>query len=156
MNELPDYLPGQEPMYGVKLEADQYYQGSHITITASLTENGIPVNVDDYAVKAVVKSDLSSNKLVWQGFMNCGIFVENNELQIKIPRSTLDTMPSGTYFVAVVGKLKRDVNHVATLFTRTISLVASAASTLPIVIGVPINTPSIVMDSVIVPISYNF
>jgi hypothetical protein len=156
MNELPDYLPGNPPMYGIKQEATQYYQGASINITAILTEDGVQVDQEDYVIKAVIKSNLDANNAVWQGFPNCGIFFNDNRVTIKVPNSVTAAMPGGIYYLALVGVSKLDPSHTAILFTKTLSINPSAASELPYIIGGEPTSPLSLGDGVSITVTYSY
>lgn len=129
-SDLPNYLPGNPEMYGVRQQADQYFQGVDIIIEASLVENQSKVDYNDYSLKAVLKADLDSPTVVWYGYPNYGVFFNNGKVQINIPANITRQLPAGVFYLTIIGKSKTNVNHLAVLFNKTISIVLSAASSI--------------------------
>ena len=158
-NTLPDYLPGNPPMYGVKQESPHFDQGVDITFEVRLKEGYKVVKAADYILHTILKDSLYTNTVIWQGKMNYGISVVEDETVITIPRSITVGIPSGIYYVAVIGTSKENLNHSVVLWKSTLGIEASAASPYSIVsqqTNINEIPDSVLLPSVIVPINYNF
>ena len=132
---LPNYLQTVPEMYGIKQESKQYNQGFDIQIEATIRDGEKPVFNSDYTLCIIMKDSLSSNTAVWQGKEKCGIYFDKgsaSKISIKIPREVSKCIPSGTYYLAIVGTLKTDITHSEVLWENTISIKPSAGSPYPI------------------------
>jgi len=125
---LPVYLPGTPPMYGLQQQAKQYFQGTDIVIYAQLTDNCAPVDYNAYFLKAILKDTPDSPIVTWVGYNNSGILFVNGVCQLNIPAASTTQLQAGTYYISLIGRAKANVNHIAVLFQQTISLLPADPS----------------------------
>jgi len=123
MKELPNYLPTQFEMYGVKQEAPKYYQGDDIIIPIFEL-----IDTAKYTLHAYLKAELDGPGLVWEGSRDDGIVLEDGFVIIKIRASTAQTFLPGIYYLTLAGSTDRDVNtrHVLTQLVFSITPAASS------------------------------
>lgn len=127
MSELPDYLPGNPPMYGIKQASTSYYQGDCIEIA-------VPITVDPRCtLAAYVKDDLGSAKFLWVGKQGDGVDVTLGRVTVKIKGSVAQSFPSGIYYLSVVGQWPSDLSTYKVLYDISFSINPAASSPYPLV-----------------------
>jgi hypothetical protein len=125
--DLPDYLPGNPPMYGVKQASTSFYQGDCIEIA-------IPITVDPRCtLVAYVKDDLASSTFLWVGKQGNGVDVNLGRVTVKIKSSVAQGFPSGIYYLTVAGQWPSDINAYQVLYNISFSINAAASSPYPVV-----------------------
>jgi hypothetical protein len=149
--DIPDYLPGNPPMYGTKQEVPTHYQGDSIEIPVKLL-----VNPANYVLTAYIKDRIDNETILWTGNTTEGIEISNSGISVSIKATKARTIPSGIYYLAIVGATPKDIGTYTVLFQTTISITPAASSPLPVVksVGYTGLPPSIPKDWIYTPITY--
>ena len=108
MTDLPNYLPGIPPMYGVKQLAPEASQGEDIIVPVELTLDGEPLlDVTGWILEAFVKKSLKAIGILWKGELGNGIeHKAENLYYFRIPHSVSALFLPGSYYYAVRGTQK--------------------------------------------------
>jgi hypothetical protein len=143
-NTIPEYLPGYLGMYHIQQQAPEFYQGVDINMPITLHENEIAVNYADFNIQVALKDDLSTVGATWVGSDGYGINQVNGTVIINIPGNITQRLPAQIYYIAVLGTSKKNLRHSVILFSSTISIKSSAASTIPSsAVLIPVQGPTL-------------
>lgn len=121
--ELPVFLPGYLQQYGVKTENPKHYQGDKLIINFPLPD------ANTYVLRAYLVASLDSNEVIWAGTINNGIEIVQNSININI--KSAPEIPSGVYYLSVIGSKINNIEGWETLINETITITPSAASPYP-------------------------
>lgn len=82
----------------------QYYQGEDIIFEVFLNYNDVPVIVDDWDIRGIVKKNAFATDVAWTGTIEGGIFVQTKPgfYKIIIPSDVTAIFYAGTYWLDVV------------------------------------------------------
>ena len=133
MYDLPDYLPGTPPMYGVKQENCSSPQGLDLYIPLDFSESGIS-DFSGYTLEAILKDDKLSDAVVWFGHTtDGGLVLVDTTYYAYISLAQAITIPAGLYYLAVTAELTGDgaaapVSNKTLLYEQEVSLRNTAAS----------------------------
>lgn len=139
MSDLPNYLPGIPPMYGVKQPAPEFSQGNDVVVDFELWFNGEPlIDTAHWKLEVFVKKSLKANTVLWKAENGYHLYQQDKRSNLfffRIPADITATFLPGNYFFAVVG-----TQHVgsavpfdrkATLYNAMFELTLDAASPFP-------------------------
>ena len=146
MKEIPQYLYGVPPMYGVKQQSVEFPQGFSVVLPIDFDSCGFH-DFENYKLSAFIKDDITCPTVVWYGDEdNQGIIKKNDKYYIKIKLAESEQLQPGTYYLAVNAQRKIDVETLALkktlVFEQTLSVRATAGAGCPIndVINTPVST----------------
>lgn len=147
MELLPDYLPGNPPMYGVKQASTQVYYYTDVVIPVDFSGSGIP-EVTNWVLTASVYDSRNHLDPVWTGTIaNEGIVLYQDVYYIVIPAADVLQMGEGVWYVDVTGTNSTITAPSVTsrvLFSKTISVHRNAANVLS---GIPVTTPAPIISN---------
>lgn len=113
--------------------------GEDVQLIGFLQVDGVPVNVDDWNVKVIVKSNRFSEVSTWEGVINNGIYMQASKpgkYQVIIPSDVFTCQPQGTYWLSIY--LKEKVGKGKGIIDRTVS-----AMTIPITLNQSVISPNV-------------
>ncbi len=103
MSDLPNYLPGIPPEYGVKQPSIEVAQGTDVIQEFTLYIDDTPlINPSDWILEVFVKKNNVANNILWKGELNSGLFQKHNNLYyFRIPHDITALFLPGTYYFVV-------------------------------------------------------
>ena len=104
MEEIPQYLFGLPPMYGVKQESLKFSQATDIFFQLDLSD--CQLTLSEYNLSAILKSDMESDWILWKGTLeNGGLTLAEGSYFINLKHSNSNNLlPAGTYYLSLVGE----------------------------------------------------
>lgn len=139
MSDLPNYLPGIPPMYGVKQPSPEFSQGNDVVLEFELWFNGEPlIDIKQWKLEAFVKKSLKANNVLWKAEIDHHLFQKDkrsNVFCLRIPADKTATFLPGNYFFAIVGTQHvgsaAPFDRKVTLHQAMFDLILDAASPFP-------------------------
>ena len=100
MDYLPDYLPGNPPMYGVKQQTAGIAQGSDAYLPIDYSNSPV-ADLEGYDIRAMIKQTLDTNDVVWFGDFTNGLVTVDDVDYLHLNVDFMMTLPAGYYYVTV-------------------------------------------------------
>jgi hypothetical protein len=109
MSELPNYLPGIPPMYGLKQPSPEFSQGTDVVVEFTVTVDGEPLNdPKDWVLEAFIKKSLKANNILWKCTLGYNLYQKekSNTYFFRLPHQISAQFLPGSYVYAVIGTQK--------------------------------------------------
>lgn len=110
LNDLPNYIPGIPPLYGLKQPSPEYTQGNDLVLEFDLEFEGKPLSdVTNWWLTGYVKKSLKAVNILWQAEYGTYLYKKEgttNRYCLRIPRVVTALFLPGSYYFAIRGTQK--------------------------------------------------
>jgi hypothetical protein len=105
VKDIPTYLPGVPPQYGIKWPSPQFTQGSDVMLEFPLYVDSSPLDdLKGWKLELWLKKGVQANNVLWRGTLGDGLYHKHGNIWLfRIPAADTAQLLAGTYFYAVKG-----------------------------------------------------